>query len=86
MTPGRRQQAINQSPESRHLNELTSAIREDLSLEEKETDNLSASADLVIKKIEHHLTDLQKCIKMIAINADKLLTWGVNSQHDTGYS
>ncbi|XP_033758820.1 LOW QUALITY PROTEIN: ankyrin repeat and SAM domain-containing protein 3-like [Pecten maximus] len=79
------------SSDTRNLNDLASAMREDLSLDDRTrgsaNDKAGSSADLAIKKIEHYIKDLQKYLAMITMNADRLLTWGANSHsQDSGFS
>lgn len=87
-----RDEKRNQSTsETRNLNDITSAMREDLSLDDRTrgsaNDKAGSSADLAIKKIEHYIKDLQKYLAMITMNADRLLTWGANSHsQDSGFS
>ncbi|OWF38943.1 ankyrin repeat and SAM domain-containing protein 3-like [Mizuhopecten yessoensis] len=77
--------------EARNVNDLASAMREDLSLDDRTrgsaNDKAGSSADLAIKKIEHYIKALQKYLAMITMNADRLLTWGANSHtQDSGFS
>ncbi|XP_060073804.1 ankyrin repeat and SAM domain-containing protein 3-like [Ylistrum balloti] len=79
------------STEARNMSDLASAMREDLSLDDRtrgsSNDKAGSSADLAIKKIEHYIKDLQKYLAMITMNADRLLTWGANSHsQDSGFS
>ncbi|KAJ8322386.1 hypothetical protein KUTeg_000857 [Tegillarca granosa] len=80
------------SAETKHITELTNAIKQDLQLDDR-TDGYtnnntlnSSSTDFIIKQVEIHMKELQQNLALITKNSDKLLgrTSGEIAQQQSG--